>query len=270
MDVAYTLAKYIASAKFEDVPIQAVEGAKRIILDQLAAALAGSTACGAKEVVQEVSEWGGKPESTIWVYGKRVPVVHAVFANSVMTHGWDYDDTHLPTITHTGVVTVPPAFALAERKGKLGGKELITAVNIGIDVLTRLSAGCPNAGKQGWHATTLFGSFAAAATAGHILGLSEEQMLNAFGLAYAQASGNGQCVRDGALSKRLQPGFAVKAALQGVLLAQRGVTGAQNSFEGEYGLYPVYTRGEYTSDVITAELGKRFETPNVAIKPYPG
>jgi 2-methylcitrate dehydratase PrpD len=200
MDVAYALAKHIVNTRFEKLPAQAVEGTKRIILDQLAVALAGSTACGAREVVQEVIDWGGKPESSIWAYGNKVPAVHAAFANSVMTHGWDYDDTHLPTITHTGVVTVPPAFALAERRGKLSGRELISAVNIGVDVLTRLSAACPNVIKQGWHATTLFGSFATAATAGCILGLNEDQMLNSFGLAYAQASGNGQCVRDGALS----------------------------------------------------------------------
>jgi 2-methylcitrate dehydratase PrpD len=270
MDLAYTLVKHIGNTKFEDIPAKAIEGTKRIILDQFAVALAGSTAPGAVEVAQEVIDWGGKAESTVWVYGDKVPVAHAAFANSVMTHGCDYDDTHLPTITHTGVVTVPTAFALAERKGKLGGKKLIAAVNIGIDVLTRLAAGCPHVIKQGWHATALFGSFAAAATAGRILDLNEEQMLNALGLAYSQASGNGQCVRDGALSKRLQPGFAVRAALQGVLLAQRGVTGAHNLFQGDFGLYPVYLRGEYTDRVITAELGKRFEAANIAIKPYPG
>jgi 2-methylcitrate dehydratase PrpD len=270
MDLAYTLAKHIVNTRFDDIPVEAVEGTKRVILDQFAVALAGSTEHGPREIVEEVVDWGGKPESTIWIYGDKVPAVHAAFANSVMTHGCDYDDTHLPTITHTGVVTVPAAFAFAERKGKLGGKDLIAAVTIGIDVLTRLAAGYPNVIKQGWHATTLFGAFAAAATAGSILGLNEEQVLNALGLVYAQSSGNGQCVRDGALSKRLQPGFAVRSALQGALLAQRGVTGAHNVFEGDFGLYPLYARGEYVRHAVTVDLGKRFESANIAIKPYPG
>ena len=113
MDLAYTLVKHITSIKFGNIPSDAVEGTKKIILDQLAVALEGSSARGSMEVAQEVIDWGGKPESTIWVHGNKVPIANAAFANSVMAHGWDHDDTYLPTIVHTGVMTVPAALAVS-------------------------------------------------------------------------------------------------------------------------------------------------------------
>jgi len=270
MELTNILAKHIINSTFEDIPQQAVEGTKQIVLDQLAVALAGSNADGAVEVVEEVIGWGGKAESAIWVYGNKVPVAHAAFANSVMSHAWDFDDTHIPSICHCGVVTVPPAFALAECRGKIKGKEFITAVNVGMDVQVRLSMGSTAAFGQGWHPTAVFGGFGCGATAGRLLALSEKELINAFGLIYSQTCGNLQCIEDGALSKRLQPGFVTKAALNAVALAKRGVTGAHNVFEGKYGLYPLYVEGKYEKKVIISELGKQFETSNLTIKPHPG
>jgi 2-methylcitrate dehydratase PrpD len=270
MDLAAVVTQHILEAKFEDMSHAVVEATKAVILDQLAIALSGSAADGAVQVAEEVLDWAGKPESTVWVYGNKVPVANAAFANSVMTHGWDHDDAHLPSITHTGTVTVPAAFATAERRGKLNGKQLITAVNIGIEVVTRLSAGVPTSFEQGWHPTTVFGGFGTAATAGWILELNETQMRNALGLTYSRTSGNIQCVPDGALSKRLQPGFASKAALEAVLLAEKGVTGATNIFEGQYGLYPLYFKNKCSRNVVISEWGKLFASPYLTIKPYPG
>ena len=270
MDIASIITKRILEAKFEDMPPRVVHATKAVILDELAIALAGSAAEGAVQVVEEVVDWGGKAESTIWVYGNRVPVANAAFANSVMTHGWDMDDAHMPSITHTGTVTVPAAFAIGERRGKLSGKELLTAVNIGIEILTRLSGAVPNSFAEGWHPTTLFGAFGTAATSGWILGLSEGQMLNALGLTYSRASGNIQCMEDGSLSKRLQPGFATKAAIEAVLLAQKGVSGATNVFEGVYGLFPLYFKSKGNHNSITRDWGKIFATTNITFKLYPG
>jgi 2-methylcitrate dehydratase PrpD len=102
-----------------------------------------------------------------------------------------------------------------------------------------------------------------------MLGLDEERMVNALGIAYHQCSGNGQCVIDGALTKRMGPGFSVKGGITAALLAEKGVTGAKNCLEGEMGLYKLYHRGNYDSKALTIDLGKTFEGINVAIKPYP-
>jgi 2-methylcitrate dehydratase PrpD len=99
--------------------------------------------------------------------------------------------------------------------------------------------------------------------------LTEEKIVDAIGIGYHQCAGNGQCVKDGALTKRLGPGFAIRGGITAALLAKAGVTGSKNSLEGEWGLYRQYMDGDYSREILTADLGKRFEGVNVAIKPYP-
>jgi 2-methylcitrate dehydratase PrpD len=89
------------------------------------------------------------------------------------------------------------------------------------------------------------------------------------GIAYHQWGGNGLCVKDGALTKRLGPGFSVRGGIVSALMAEKGVTGAQNVLEGEWGLYSLYFQGNYDADVLTSDLGKTFEAINVIFKPYP-
>ena len=50
---------------------------------------------------------------------------------------------------------------------------------------------------------------------------------------------------------------------------KKGVTGAHNCLEGEWGLYNLYWRGDYDPEALRADLGKRFEGKGVSIKPYP-
>jgi len=162
--------------------------------------------------------------------------------------------------------------AIAEQKGNLSGKEFITASALGVDMMCRLALATTPGSRPintGWHLTTLYGFLGAAGTAGRMLGLSEEKMVNGLGIAYHQCSGNGQCVVDGALTKRMGPGFAVKGGITAALLAEKGVTGARNCLEGEWGLYKLYHHGNYDAKVLTKDLGKYFEGINVAIKPYP-
>jgi 2-methylcitrate dehydratase PrpD len=121
----------------------------------------------------------------------------------------------------------------------------------------------------GWHPTPVFGVFSAAAAAGKLLGLDQEQIVNAFGIAYSQAAGTLQVIVDGALTKRVHAGLAAKAGILSALLAQKGLKGIRNSLEGEYGLYNVYYSGEYDIAPVIKQLGKTFEATNISFKPYP-
>jgi 2-methylcitrate dehydratase PrpD len=121
----------------------------------------------------------------------------------------------------------------------------------------------------GWHRTSAFGIFGVTVAVGRLLGLDPETMRNALGIAYSQASGNRQCIADGALSKRLQSGFGARDGVQAVQLAQRGLTGARRIFEGVNGFFPLYQRGLYDRDSVLAGLGSDILSRRVALKPYP-
>lgn len=276
MDAAVTLAKNIVNTKYEDIPTEILKVTKKQILDILACILGGSTALGCKQVVELVREWAGKEESTILAYGDRVPAPHAVLANATMGDALDYDDTSDDAGLHTGTIVIPACFAMAERKGKVGGEEFLTGVALGVDMIERMGLATkrnPDSVRGlwgGWEGTPLYGFIGAAAAAGKILRLDEERMVNAIGIAYAQTSGNMQSVRDGALTKRISPGFAAKGGVISALMAEKGITGSTNSLEGLYGLYNLYHRpGDYNPHPLTADLGVRFEGAIVSSKPYP-
>ncbi|MFC2070702.1 MmgE/PrpD family protein [Chloroflexota bacterium] len=277
MDASYAFAKNLTTLKYEDIPQDVVDITKKHVLDVLGCAMGGSSKAGVRELLELVTEWGGKEESTILCFGNKFPTPNAAQVNATMCHALDYDDTGSGPV-HASAVIVPTCLTIAERQGKFSGKEFITAVTLGLDMICRLGLafnkgltgptanGHPGAG---WHLTPLYGFLAAAGVSGRIIGLSEEEIVNALGIAYHQCAGNGQCVVDGALTKRMGPGFAAKGGITAALMAQKGITGAPNCIEGECGLYPLYHQGKYDAKALTADLGKHFEGTSVSMKPFP-
>jgi 2-methylcitrate dehydratase PrpD len=272
MDAICDLAKYIVNTRYDDIPRNVVEIAKKFIIDSVGVGMAGSSAPGNVEIMDLIKEWGGKKESSILVYADKVPAPAAAFANSILIHSNDYDDTHGRTATHANVTALPAALSIAEKMGSTG-KEFITAVILGVDVTCRLALASNL--FHGWHNTATVGIFGATAAASKILGLNEAQMVNAMGIAYSQAAGNRQGRQDGALTKRLQPAFSTRAGVTAAFLAQRGVTGARNVIQGEWGFFRLYHDAsrkfepDKWAEVLKEGLGERFEVVNLGIKPYP-
>jgi 2-methylcitrate dehydratase PrpD len=272
MDAIYQFARNFINTKYEDLPSSVVETTKKQVIDLLGVALGGASQSGVEELLEIVLEWGGKEESHIIGTNKRVPAPNAAHVNATMAHALDFDDVHEHAIIHPGVAIIPPYIAVAERKGRISGKQLIEGAALGTDMMSRLAAATtPGQSpiKSGWHLTSIYGYIGAAAVSGKVLNFDEEKMVNAMGIAYHQSAGNGQCVKDAALTKRLGPGFAAKGGVTAALMAEKGITGARNILEGEMGLYAVYFQGRYDPEILTKDIGTFFEGVNVAIKPYP-
>lgn len=277
MDAAYALARNLATVKYDDIPPNIVDITKKQIMDILGVILGGSSRAGVKELSEIIREWGGKEESTVLCFDYKVPAPNAAQVNATMGHALDYDDTGEGP-THPSVVIVPTCLAIAERQGEVNGREFITTVALGVDMMGRLGrafragmktapvAGHPGAG---WHLTALYGYLAAAGVAGRLMELDEERLHNALGIAYHQCSGNGQCVTEGALTKRMGPGFSARGGIVAALMAEKGITGAKECLEGEVGLYNLYHKGEYDATSLTENLGKSYAGINVTMKPYP-
>ncbi len=272
MDASYLFAKQFAEFKYDALPAEVIDAVKKQILDYIGVALGGACQTGAVEVRELTEEIGGAPQSMVFGTGTMVPAMNAAQVNATCGHCLDFDDVHEEAVMHPGVITVPTAFAMADYVKGLSGKELIAAVAIGGDMISRLGLATrpgENIHQFGWHFTTLNGFVTSAAVAARILGLDEEKTLNAMGIGYHQACGNGQAVKDGVHTKRLGPGFAVRGGIYAALLAKKGITGAHNIFEGVNGFYKIYHDGHYSREILTSELGTRWESLNISIKPYP-
>jgi len=274
MDIACHLTEHVVRTRFDHLPGHTVDGARRLLLDTLGVAIAGSSATGVKEVVEQMVEWEGRPESTIICYGKRVPDVNAAFANSVMIHARDFDDTHDGAVVHANVTVLPTVMAISEKAGGITGREFLCALILGMDLNCRLGLAIGNAPEFSrretrWIRSAICGIFGATAAACKILRMEEDQTINALGIALSQIGGTRQVVTDSALTKRMQPAFMTRAAIISALLARRGITGCKEVFEGKYGYFNLYWGGNYARQELTEGLGERFEVDNISFKPYP-
>jgi len=268
-DVAYDLARNVAMITYEDLPPEVVETTKMSILDTLGVIVAASgTVPGVAEMVELAKETGGREESTIVGFGGRVPAMMAAFANAAMGHAIDYDDLHHVAMVHPSSPAVTAGFAIAERVGGVSGRDFIAAVALGNDLACRVGMAVPLKGT--WHPTTVFAVFGAAATSGKLLGLDQEQMVDTLGIAFCHAAGTME-LREGVGSNLggMRDAFPAKGGVLSALMAQKGIAGVKNTFEGRSGLFPVYFNGEYDRDVIISELGKKFEGAYVGFKPWP-
>ena len=264
-DIMLDLVRNIVNIRYEDLPPEAVDYAKKSILDTIAVTIAGSTAEGCKAVVELVKGFGGKKESTVWVYGGRVPAPLAGLAIGPMARARDLGDVHENGGGHVTEYILPAAYPVAESL-KNNGKDLITAVALAQDMMIRLALTINrDAGSLRMGMSRIFAPTAAVAK---LAKLDEVTMLNAMGIAYTQAAGEWQGLIDGALTVRVEHGFVAEAAIKSVLLAQKGITGAKNILQGEKGFYNAFAP-QPRLDRLTFELGKRFEGVNTSIKPYP-
>ena len=270
MDAVRSLAAGTIDLQYEHLPSSAISASKRVLLDLMGAAFAGADAEGVPQLREVICHAYAAPRTSVWTRRERLPAPESALINSVMSHALDFDDTHDRACLHAGASVIPSALSLAEDVGGVSGREFLSAITVGIDSICRMGLATtipPNA--SGWMYTALYAYFGATTATSKVLKLDLDQTVHAMGIAYAQAAGNTQCMPDGAIVKRMQPGFGARAGVLAALLARSGVTGAKNVFEGGAGLYTIYLKGQFDRDVLLAELGTRFEVENLSFKPYP-
>lgn len=267
-DPAWLLAHHVCRTGYADLPASAVASARRDILDTFGCMLGGSSSPGIDELFSVLSRWGGLAESRVLLRGVGLPAPQAALLNASMGHALDFDDT-LDTggSIHPGVSVLAAVMAVCDSLGGVSGRDVLLAVALGLDVSCRIALASTL--DRGWHRTAAIGVFGATAAAGKLIGLTPEQMLAAFGIAYSHAAGNRQCILDGALTKRMQAGQAASAGVFSAVLAQTGFTGARNIFNGRFGFFELYQPNGYDASVLLRDLGTAFRGEALSYKPYP-
>ncbi len=269
--VARRFARFLTGLTLENVPPAVVTRATVLVLDTIGSCLASSTMDFGRTVIRTAERLGGAPESSLIGSKAKVAAANAVLANGTLAHGLDFDDTRAEAIVHTGSVAVTTALAVGEAVGA-SGQAVLKAMIAGVEVMCRVGLAVP--GKfhaRGFHPTALSGSFAAAAIAGKLYELTEDQLVHAFGICGSQASGIIQYLADGSWTKRLHPGWAAHAGVVAALLAQSGFTGPESVFEGQHGFYQAFASGADSAHLnqLLDSLGSVWELEQLTFKPYP-
>jgi 2-methylcitrate dehydratase PrpD len=201
---------------------------------------------------------GGRSEATIFRQRRKYPVFLAAFANGVCAHALDMDDGHRYGAVHPASAVIPAAIAAAEWQKK-DGKDLITAVVAGYEILLRISRAInPSHLSRGFHTTGTVGPFGAAIATSKLMGLGHEEMVSALGLAGLQGAGLLEILHDGAMVKPIHPGKAAQSGILSAVLAKKGAKGPASILEGPKGFLGAMA-DKVDSDSLLEGLGKTFE-----------
>jgi len=271
--IARILAELAVATPGDALPPSAREAAARMLLDTCGCAYCGIGAPGIDELAGLERELAAPGTGSVFFSGDQLCLPSAAYCNAALMHALDFDNNYPEADIHIMAMVVPAALACGEETGA-SGRDCLSAIILGVEVAARIAKPYLRARRQ--HAyfltTSLVGGWGAVATAARLLGLTTDQTVHALGIYYAHTCGNRQALLERALTKRIQPAIATKAALYSVLLARRGVTGPEQIFEGKGGFYRCYTQDapppsdEFASPVIRAveELSvKRFPTCGV-------
>src|ERR671937_640093 len=114
---------------------------------------------GAPEARTAMADLGGEPHASVIGLDTDLPAPNAAFANAMLCHGLDFDDTHSDSVSHVSVVVGPAALAVGEARGA-SGSEVLTAIVGGNEVVTRIGMAASGLfHKRGFHATAICGIF---------------------------------------------------------------------------------------------------------------
>ena len=264
MGLTDSIARWIIATTYDDLPRDAVVAAKRAMLDTLGVSLAGATQPVGKIVIDYTRAAGGAPEASVIAGGMRTSLADAAFANGVLAHATDFDDTWLP-VGHPTCTVFPVVLALGEKLGA-SGRDIINAFVIGLEIHGKIGIGHHT---PGFYSTGAYGVLAAAAAASKMLGLDEWQIRMALAIAASHASGIGKNV--GTMTKPYHSGNAASGGLRAALLAKAGFTGDPEPIDGPRGYADTFMDGTYDAQATIDALGKPFHviSPGIGVKKYP-
>jgi len=265
MSVARELAKKVRGFGFSDIPSDVIHQTKRILLDTLGCAIGGYGSEASRILQAFVGKAGHPAESTVFGSGIGTSCLNATLANGAMVRYLDYNDTAFilqgetyRTGYHPSEV-IPPVLALGE-KCRLSGKEVIASINLGYDLSLAFLEGVQGAGmeKKGWNGDTR-GALIMPLVAGKMLGLTEDQMESAVGIA-------GSChavfgildtpAEEYTMTKNIRFPMMSYAGIMAAMLAGKGFTGPAGMIEGHDGFVYSIMDGEYDLDPLLNFKGK--------------
>lgn len=264
-DVTRILATYLVQARYEDLPAEVRKEGCRTLLNWVGVAVGGSHHETVQRAIAALKPFSALDQASLLGRSERFDIMNAAFLNGVSSHVFDFDDTHLKTIIHPAGPVMSAILALAEYR-PVSGKDFLNALILGVETECRIGNSVyPDHYDVGWHITGTAGVFGAAAAAGKLLGLNEQQMVWALGLAASQPVGLRESF--GSMNKSFNPGRAASNGLFAALLAAENYTSSDAMIEAKRGwAHTISTKQDFSQ--ITENLGSHYEAALNTYKPF--
>ena len=260
------LADWVLAFDYEQLSEAAVRHAKLLLLDAIGCGLAALEEEEFRAAVRAAEKLGGVPECTIVGSAQRTSAPNAVLANGALIRALDLNDIYWGPNRGGHPSDNLATVLVAAEKGGANGRQVITSIVTGYELDGRLRD--VNTAETHFDYTTYSG-LVSSTTAGRLLGLSREQLVDAMalGATYAPALG---VVRGGLISaaKWLGTGLASHQGMLAALLAAEGLSGPRGVFEDRHGWAEVVLPGADTARLLAPAL-EDFRIEHASIKAYP-
>lgn len=262
IEVTRILSEWAHSLKYEDIPHQVTDKAKEQLMSIIGAIYAGIEFDGVSRLIQVVKNWGDKEESTIIGGGYKTSMRNAGLVNSVSAQILEFDDW--VWASHTGAAAVPTVLAVGEALGA-SGKEVMTAQVIANEIAGRTGEAIATPIKNGNAIPNH--QIDTAISAGKLMGLNQEEMMDAVGNSCIQAQVTSFIGWSG-YAKGLLTGMPVYTGITSANLAQGGFGGNHNIIEHPMGF--AYTvSADVNLEAMVSNLGREWRMKTLTTKPYP-
>jgi aconitate decarboxylase len=269
MTVTPQLCERIAAMDYDDLGAPAIAAARRLVLDGLAIAIAGTEEEAIRILVAHHKEQGGAAQATAIGNAFRLNTVSAAALNGAAMHVLDFEPMWSPA-NHALSTTLAGVLALAEARGA-SGREILTALVKGVEMQgwIRQASGQFEARTTRFHPPGAAGPLGAAVATGHILKLDAGRIANAMGMAASRAGS--LLANAGTMTKSTHCGHAAALGLESTLLAERGFTANVEVFEAAQGYVPALYDDAFKPEELLG-FGRaplRIVDPGYAIKMFP-
>lgn len=263
--LAAQLAEIGSGIRWESLPAATRATVERNLVHILGAITIGADRRIARQAAAVVTRYEPGAAATVVGHGRSTHAAGAAFANSIAGHADFREDTSV--LGHVGTVVIPAALAAAEAAGTdFGRGALGEAVVAGYEVTFKLGRpGILESTARGFRGPAIYPLFGATAAASRMLGLTEQRVANALGIAAQAASGTNQPFLDATEEWILSLGIASRAAVTSALLALEGAEAGDHSLDGETGFFAVFA-GQPWPQTALPPVGPRYEIENVRLK----
>jgi 2-methylcitrate dehydratase PrpD len=267
-DLTQAIARYAVGSRFDALPQEVQREAARAFLNWIGVAIGGCHEPAPTLAARFVAEKGNKPSAAVIGHDVRTDVASAAFVNCIASSVLAYDDAHLPTVAHPSGPAASALFALAQSQ-IVPGEEFLNALALGIEIQCRIAnmlVHPPSPMNPSFYVNGFSGPIGVAAAVGRILGLNQQRMAWAIGIAASQASGF-RAVH-GTMTSHFRPGYASQSGTAAALLARHGFDCIDNALEADGGFVDVYAAGSDPGRALEG-LGQHHEMLANRYKPYP-
>lgn len=200
------------------------------------------------------------------VQAKAVGHGDLAFVSAVLGHSLVREDMHTASVSHLGIVVFPTLLALAQNR-EVSGREFFSAAICGYEVGAALGRAVMDAETvRVFRPTGITGPVGAAVAGAIMLGLTEDECVNALGFAANATVGLNEWAQAGSDEMFFHVGFAARNAVTAVELAAAGARASETALDGNAGLLAALRRLDRAADIRpfereTLEIMEVFHKP---------